>query len=982
MSSKVGERRRSSAKVSLALVFLVSGGFIPRVNAVQDNRKTLRQEVFEGRDDYVSNLNPYANLPLTFEANHGQADGRVRFISRGPGFTLFLTADEAVLTLKAPAQTGPQRGVPLGKLDRIPHSYPQPRETLRFKFVGANTRPEIEGDDRLAAKSNYFIGGDPERWHTGIPAYKRVRYRSLYPGVDLVYYGGEEHMPEYDLILTPGARPNAIQISLEGGSGFSIDSNGDLVIRTKSGDVRQRKPRAFQTEHGRREEVDCRYLLTGKDCIAFQLAAYDESRSVVIDPELVYSTFLGGSAYDGASRVAVDPSGNAYVVGTTASANFPTSNALQGKYMGGDSSCQCGDVFIMKINSSGSALIYSTYLGGKGADQGIGIAVDAAGNAYISGTTGSADFPLVNPIQSVMQEYAFASKLSAGGDTLVYSTYLGGGGDIAVDGSGSAYVAGSTTSPDFPTVNPIQPKLGGAACTTRDCRSSSDGFVTKLNATGTAMVYSTYLGGNDYDAVSRIVVDSFGNAYVAGTTSSRNFPTKNPLQALLNGAEDAFVAKINSAGTALVYSTYLGGSFSDGASDLAVDSSGNAYVVGSTSSLDLPLVNPLQATLKANYRFGSNAFVAELNNSGSALLFSSYLGGSQSDAANTIALDSAGYIYVAGLTSSKDFPLAFPIQSAYGGGNSNGFVTKLYPGGTALVYSTYLGGSCTEQYAEGVTGIAADSGGNAYVAGSTCSADFPIANAIQSKYGGGTFDGFVARISSQPIMPYSAYFPQVAVGGGFTTFLNMVNASASSVSATLTFFDKSGAPFPISRAQLSVPISVVAGGVQTVTANPIGTDDPMKTGWALVTGLTSPLSGVVTYELKAGNSITTAVGVLPSQPTAFATIPVNNDDSQRRYTGFAVANPNPGDLYLKLLAVDSTGQVLASVTPPELNPLHSKNQVARYLHEYIQSTLKFNGSLVLVSRDMTGFVAVALLQNQGLYTAIPVISAMAPTIPK
>jgi hypothetical protein len=410
---------------------------------------------------------------------------------------------------------------------------------------------------------------------------------------------------------------------------------------------------------------------------------------------------------------------------------------------------------VTKINASGTALVYSTYLGGSTVDFSSGIAVDASGNAYVTGGTFSTNFPTANALQATLTgtRNAFVTKLNPTGSALVYSTYLGGNGGnagfgfgdfgsgIVADASGNAYVTGKTTSTNFPTVNALQSTLGGF----------ENAFVTKINPTGSALVYSTYLGGSGSDEGSSIAVDASGNVYITGFTTSTNFPTANALQSTLAGIPglaDVFVTKINATGSALVYSTYLGGSEVDFGNGIAVDTSGNAYVTGSTVSTNFPTANALQATLAGC----CNAFVTKMNASGSALIYSTYLGGSGNgkfgDGGSSIAVDALGNAYVTGSTLSTNFPTANALQPTFGGGNGDAFVTKINPIGSALVYSTYLGGNNTDL----ATGIAVDACGNAYMIGSTSSTNFPTANALQPTLGG-SGNAFVAKIGSVDITP-------------------------------------------------------------------------------------------------------------------------------------------------------------------------------------------------------------------------------------
>lgn len=669
----------------------------------------------------------YGKLPLSFEANQGQSDPQVKFLSHGSGYTMFLTSTEMVLTLKQNTNS---------EIHNAGNTLQNPKSTvLHIQLVGSNPAPQIEGLNELSGKSNYFVGSDPKKWHSLVSQYARVKYQRVYPGIDLVFYGNQQQL-EYDFLVAPGADPKDIRLGFKGMDKLSLDDDGNLILHIANSEVIQRAPVIYQEINGVKQVIPGRYVLQGKDQVGFQLAAYDTDKPLVIDPVLFYSTYLGGNLSDTGIGIAVDASGNAYVTGRTQSTNFPIANSLQPTLGGGF------DAFVAKLSPTGSALIYVTYLGGILEDQGQHIFVDASGNAYITGRTNSPDFPIVNPLQSTLGGGfdAFVAKLNPTGSALVYSTYLGGSGDenvrsegdivgdIAVDSLGNAYVTGWTQSIDFPTANPLQPTLGG----------SFDAFVAKLNSTGSALDYSTYLGGTLDDRGYGIAVDTSNNAYVTGETESANFPTANPLQPAFGGIKDAFVTKLNSTGSALVYSTYLGGSVDDIGFDIAVDIFDNAYVTGKTESPDFPTANPLQPAIGGT----KDAFVSKLDPTGSALDYSTYLGGIGNEEGLGIAVDTSGNAYVTGLTTSPDFPTVGPLQPAFGG-ISDPFVTKLNAAGSAFHYSTYLGGN------GGGAGrdIAVDTHGNAYVTGVTASTDFPTANPLQPSIGG-FIDAFVAKIST------------------------------------------------------------------------------------------------------------------------------------------------------------------------------------------------------------------------------------------
>jgi hypothetical protein len=707
----------------------------------------------------------FGELPLHFEVNTGQTDGRVRFLTRGNGYVLFLTADETVMALSAPASKRAGRG---GKEIDFDHKggdqTPARRAVVRMKLVGANQSAQIEGLDELPGKSNYFEGNDPANWRTDISTYARVAYRQVYPGVDVEFYGKRRQL-EYDFVVAPGADPNLIRLSFKGAGALEVNDDGDLVLHAASGDVLQRRPVVYQDFDGVRREVESNYVVYGKSNVGFRVGAYDATRPLVIDPVLNYSTYLGGSGFDQGYGVAVDSSGNAYVTGQTGATNFPaTASGFETTGTGGV------DAFVTKINAAGNALVYSTYLRGA---TGTGVAVDANGNAYVTGDSQSLDFPTTaGAFQTTQSGYdTFITKLNATGSALVYSSRFGGGWDehgraIALDSAANAYVTGWTTCPsapcDFPGVNAFQSRYGGG---------NNDAFVTKMNASGTALVYSSFLGGGATqnaadDWGEAIAVDAGGNAYVTGETFAPDFPvTGGAFQTSRGGSLDAFVTKVSPSGQSLIYSTFLGGTGREESHGIAIDNAGDAFVAGHTESVDdpsTPRVNESFPTTAGAFQTvvdSSDAFVTKLNPQGSSLVYSTRLGGTADanfvggvDRAWGIGIDAAGNAYVAGDTSSANFPRVNPVQSVYGGGSSDAFVTKLNATGTSLFYSTFLGGNLTD---EG-RAIAVDSTGSAYVAGDTASFNFPTANPAQGANGGGVNDhndAFVAKLTDGATTP-------------------------------------------------------------------------------------------------------------------------------------------------------------------------------------------------------------------------------------
>jgi len=946
----------------------------------------------------------FGRLPLSFEVNQGQTDARVKFLARGQGYFIFLTNDGAAFSLGG--------------------------SELHMRLQDAATAPRITGVDQLPGKVNYLVGNKSSDWRTNIPTYERVRYEQIYPGVDLFYYGNQRQL-EYDFVVQPGASFKQIRLAFEGAGKPRLNRRGDLIIKSGAQEISLLRPKAYQDINNKRREVSVRYSLKTRGEVAFQVGNYDKSQPLVIDPLLVYSTFLGGSGLDAGESVAVDSSGNAYIAGQTTSLNFPT-NSPQQATNGGQT-----DAFVAKLNAGGSALIYSTFLGGSTTETATSIAVDNTGNVYLTGQTDSINFPVLNALHPTLNggSDAFVTELNSAGSGLIYSTYLGGGGgeggkSIAVDNSGNAYVTGSTSSTDFPTTNPLQANRsghaifkttngagnwagsdlglaaaivfdfafapndssimyaaaetglfkttdGGAnwgsvpstptllinklaidptnsaiiyaaatggmfkstdggntftainngffgsgriilvdpvtpttlyatssasgngvfksvnaganwtptfinnvailnglaidpnapatlyAATDRglskstnsggnwtalnfglgfNARASSvvvdktnsdvyaativgllksvnggtnwtnisttlgfaparvvldptnssiiyvttvqgitrtidggatwtvsntgfpntqvlslvinptqpatlfigtfsgpDAFVTKLSAGGASQVYSTYLGGQVDDQALSIALDGSGNAYVTGSSTSSDFPTANAIQAV-NVFTDAFITKLNASGSALVYSTFLGGDGVDVGRAIALDTSGNAYVAGSTNSQTFPVVNAFQPQVTPGFQ--NDGFVAQLNAAGSALVYSTYLGGQGVDDCEGIAVDNAGSAYVTGTTNSADFPTLAPLQGTLNGEfSSDAFITKFAPNGSGLIYSTYLGGAGSDSG----DGIAVDSSQNVYIVGSTSSTNFPTVNPLQPVIGG-SFDAFVAKL--------------------------------------------------------------------------------------------------------------------------------------------------------------------------------------------------------------------------------------------
>lgn len=691
-------------------------------------------------------LAQFLKMPISFESNMGQTDGRVKFLTSGHGYKLFFTSDAIVVTMKK--------------------SQKEQASALSMTFIGANPDVTLAGEEKQNNISNYFKGNNPQKWQTEIPNFAKVRYKNLYSGIDAVFYGNSQHL-EYDLCVSPGSSPDNIRLHIDGSQQINLSDTGDLhVVTHDDQEMIMQKPFIYQIVDGNRVAIEGHYTLLANNDIGFSLGQYDTTKSVVIDPILLYSTFLGGSNDDEANGVAVDSNNNVYIVGLTLSNNFPILNAFQPTSPG------LSDAFVSKFTQTGTslALSYSTYLGGSLGNQGWGIAVDNSGNAYIAGLTSSSDFPVMNPFQATLNggENAFVTKLNPSGSALVYSTYLGGSSldgalAIAIDSSGNAYVTGFTRSANFPvTPGAFQPAIGGTGVSV---------FVTKFAPAGNTLVYSTFLGGggNSFDSGQGIAADSLGNAYVTGYTGSSTFPTTpGAFQTTLLGSNNAFLTKFSPTGNPLVFSTYLGGTSFDQGYAVALDSSNNAYVTGFTFSPDFPVTPGAFQTILGNVggNPSENCFITKFSLNGDSLVYSTFLGGNMDSGGNNaadqafgIAVDSTGAAYVTGLAHTVDFPILNAFQTTLNG-TQNAFIAKLAPSGSALEYSSYLGGSDTD----GGNDVAFDSLGRAYVVGYTSSTNFPTVDPFQADYGGGPFDAFLSVIGDvlpppPPPPPGPSVFP-------------------------------------------------------------------------------------------------------------------------------------------------------------------------------------------------------------------------------
>jgi len=744
-------------------------------------------------------VDSYAKLPLHFEAAGPIPDVPTVFTARGQGYGVYLSAHEAILALGKDAPS-----------------------LLRMRLIGADDAATLGGENPLSGKVNYFHGNDPAKWRSSLPLYEMVRASKVYPGIDLLYYGRDRRL-EYDFVLAPGADPGKIQLRIEGASVIAVDErSGDLVLTLAGREVRFNKPLIYQPAgpDAPRRDIDGRFVARDSR-VAFEVGSYDRSRPLVIDPVVVYSTFLGGSNYDAINGIALDSAGNLYIVGTTFSADFPATTGAYKTSCGSDGTCNSGaptdfyDAFVAKLNPAGSALVYATYLGGNSIDYGNAIAVDSSGSAYVAGGTSSPDFPITagvaQPICAPHYVYdmncnpslvsagcsfgaysnGFVTKLNPAGSALVYSTYIGGKGSdsavgLALDSAGEAHVLGFATSHlgsmlcpsgSVPTDLPW-PITANAYTDPSHVQGNQYMAVTKLNAAGSAFLYSTAFGekingsSTTNFAGAAIAVGNDGRIYTTGIlsensaitpslpTTSGAFQTSPPFSC--THTECSFVAAFDpsqSGAASLSYSTYLGGSaaageFGDKATGIAVDSSDNAYVTGFTQSADFPTtagafqaVNPHEATNPGV----SSGFVTKFNPTGTALVYSTYVSGTGGGGTfpASVVVDSSGSAYIGGITSDADYPLSKSVQASLDNA-STAFASELNGSGSSLLFSTYWGPGGTQ--AGGY--VAADGAGGIYLAGTinNSSSSYQTTAGALETMPPGNYDGFIAKFAN-PVAP-------------------------------------------------------------------------------------------------------------------------------------------------------------------------------------------------------------------------------------
>ena len=897
MKSPTQSRFRLVAAIALTSSLLCTAQTVPADRIAPQNPDITRQVQAN-----------YGQLPLAFEANKGQTDPRVKFVSSGTGYSVFLTSGGMVLSLR------PQESVFPVVLNGASKAQPTsnkvagntPDTTMIFTLVGAASNPKAVGEEPLPTKVNYFIGRDPKTWQTNVQTYAKVRYQNVYPGIDLLYYGNNRQV-EYDFVVAPGSDPNKIQFSVTGADSLNVDVAGNLVLTKGTNQLHFQTPAIYQVVNGARRKVPGNYSLKDSTHVGFTVAQHDNSKTLVIDPVLVYSTFLGGRSYDNGNAITVDTIGNAYVTGTTTSPDFPlatlgTLNPTQQR------------MFVVKLDVSGSTLLYADYFGGtSGNDSPSSIAVDSSGSAYVAGRTSSSDFSIFNAYQSTLAGYqnAFLTKFSADGSSLVYSTYLGGSnGDsaqaIAVDSAGEATIAGSTTSQNFPLASPYQSSISPD----QNNRWGQYSFFSRFSADGSSLIYSSYLAGNllslnncnfcgPYSVINGLALDNSGNLYVVGDTDTTNFPTTPGafLQTYPGTYETEvpFISKFDTSG-AIVYSSYFGGTNYSYARAVAVDAGGSAYVTGYDGGGDN---FPITATTicDPNTQTCNGTFVTKFDTTGANLVYSTYLGPNNNIEGLAIQVDAAGDAYVVGNAYSSQFTTVNPIEGYTGGQDL--LIVEIDPTASTQLFATFVG----EDQDESVGGMALDSNGALYVTGSTSSTYFPVTqSAFQSSWGGQN-DAFILKIG-----PATA--SAVAIGPSLLQF-STLNVGVASPPRSTILRNMGTAPLNIATKILTgdfaetddCGISVAAGSFCTFTVTFTPTAPGSRFG-TIVLGDDAAGSPHVINLVGDGSS---PIVTLSPQTLTFSSLPVGQTSAVQ-----IITLSNTGNATLNIGSILASGNFAAT----------------------------------------------------------------------
>ncbi|HYE16389.1 MAG TPA: SBBP repeat-containing protein [Pyrinomonadaceae bacterium] len=822
----------------------------PAGQAPGANMPPAREATEAERAQVVESL---GRMPLYFEENRGQAGPGVRYYSRAGNHTLLLSPSEVTLALRG----GEGRSA-----------------TLRMRMAGADRSPEVSGEGEQPGRVNY-IRPRPYKSHTGVATFARVKYAEVYPGVDAVFYGNQRQL-EYDFRVAPGADPSQVRLRFEGAERLRVAEDGSLLIQTAVGEVRQHKPFTYQEENGARTEVASAYRVAEGGEVTFELGDFDRSRELVIDPVLSYSTYFGSTGNDVITAAAIDADGNAYVTGS-AFGSIPTTEGAFDRTLAGQ------DIFVAKLNPAG-ALVYSTYISAaSGNNEAKAIAVDASGNAYVTGHAVSAVFTASAGAYDTTHNGstdAFVAKLNPAGSALVYATYYGTSGQefanaIAIDPSGDVYIAGHTGVANLPTKNALQSTYAGGSQF-----GDGDAFMARFSPDGAGaadLVYATYLGGTGDERARGVAADSDGAAYVVGSTNSNGFPTTaGAFDTGFNGGTDGFVTKIDTTATgssSLAYSTFFGGTGADQVNAVLVDSAAtpNVYVAGTTSSAasTFPVTAGSAQPALAGH---SDAFFSRIDPSqagAAALAYSTFVGGGGAEDGNAIARDSSGRIYVAGRTQSTNFPVTpDAFQATNPSGSAEAFAVKLDPAGAGSadrLFATYFGGNNSDA----ATGVGFDSAQNIYIAGTTTSTNLPTQNAAQSVYQGGNQggDGFVVKLGSEAgTFSISGRVTNQSSGGaGFANIPVTLSGSATGVRVTdsqgnYTFTGlAAGGNYTLAPSRVNYTFGVPSQTVSNLSADTTGVDFAATINTYVISGRILQNGGPQSGQPLAGATVTLQV---------------------------------------------------------------------------------------------------------------------------
>jgi len=777
-------------RVGMVLLFVFAVIVAGNVNA---------QIAFDEASQKQMVMTSMSATPMAFTENQGQWGDKTLFKAETNGATFYFCKGEvAYFFIRNTDELIEYASIEAKQYEGLPETshgprYKQEGLLIRARFEGANQDVEIIGEGMLGHKSNYFIGNDPSGWQTNVPSYSNIIYKNIYPGIDLKYYSNGGSL-KYDFIVYPGADVNQIRIRYEGIDNLELASNGDMRINSDFGAIYDKAPKVYQEIDGRRQEIAAAYKLSGLGTMGFSIdESFDPVYPLIVDPQLFFSTYLGGIGYDYSSDIGVDSQGNIIVAGWTISSDFPVVAPYDGTYNGER------DGFISKLSAAGDSLLFSTYIGGTERDNPYEIAIGNDDFIYVVGYTESSDYPMVNPFDDTYGGYheAFVTKLSNTGDSLIYSTYLGGNFhdhcyDVFVDQFNQACVTGRTGSNDFPLVDPFDDSYGGGA-------AYGDIFISKFSVSGESLIFSTYLGGSSSEFGGAITLDEAGNYYITGVTFSADFPMVNSFDETFNVVHDAVVVKLSAAGDSILYSTFLGGAEFDYGRAIAVDDEGLIYIAGQSGSqpgisCDFPFVNAYSDSCYGRH----DPFLAAINpfleGENTLIYCTNLVGSGDLDYANSIALDSDGYVYISGAAS--DIPNIGPDIENFDPSGQGAFIAKFLPqigGNGSLLFSKSFGGSM----GAAAGGITIDSNDHLYIIGCTESEDFPVFNPYDDSING-DLDIFIMKVNltdlnTKTYLPgdvnmFGGTWPPSATGPDVTYLVNFFRGTPTSPSCLLGGF--------------------------------------------------------------------------------------------------------------------------------------------------------------------------------------------------